>query len=152
MKEQEKKVTESNITERNITESNVTELENMEEEIEITKPNIFKLKQKGFMGRDGNVYYGYIVDVVLRGRDMKVDFVPKDKGGYEVLELVFNGKKTVDLYVTEDTMVDSTGKKTRFKVYTARSIDENGEIFEINVKPDKDSDKSIIENVLRNQK
>jgi len=43
---------------------------------------------KQLMTKDGRPYFAYIVRGVIRGQEKKVDFAPKDKGGYEPLDIL----------------------------------------------------------------
>lgn len=107
------------------------------------------LEREQFKGDDGQKYWSYMVRGKARGRDIKVDFQPKDKGGYEPLDLVFDGAKKADLVMREEVMTDDNGRKTKYMVYTARTTDEDGEIWECGVKPARDSDKSLLAMLLK---
>ena len=43
-----------------------------------------------YVTADGRLYFKYKLFGTLRGREVKVDFSPKDKGGYVPLDLVFD--------------------------------------------------------------
>ncbi len=70
------------------------------------------LEREQYNGNDGKQYWSYFVRGKARGRDIKVDFVPKDTGGYELLDIVFDVKPTATLIMTDETMTDANGKKT----------------------------------------
>ena len=40
----------------------------------------------------------------MRGRDIKVDFAPKDKGGYEPLDILFDVSNKAELLISEEEM------------------------------------------------
>ena len=107
------------------------------------------LEREQFKGDDGQKYWSYLVRGKARGRDVKVDFQPKDKGGYEPLDIVFNGEKTAELVMREEVMTDDSGRKTKYMVYTARTVDEDGEVWDCAVKPARDSDKSLLSMILK---
>ena len=59
---------------------NVTEKKVEEKKVEETKA-LFVVRES-FKGKDNKEYWSYIVKGKIRGRDVKIDFIPKDKGGY----------------------------------------------------------------------
>ena len=145
----------------NIVEEKVEEIkevvvekdEELDEEIEVVvEPKKFKLKRKKYLASNGNEYYSFIVSgtVVKDGesRDVKASFVPKDKGGFPLMDILFGNKKSVDLIVKRESMV-SSGKRTYYNTYTARDIDSNGEIWDISVKPQNVSDAEIMKMLLK---
>ncbi len=107
---------------------------------------LFVEREKWF-GSDGNEYYGYLLKGQVRGRDVKVDFIPKDKGGYEPLDIVFSIKPNAELVMTTETMTDANGKKTKYVSYKVRNEDELG-VLECGVKPAKDSDKALLQMII----
>lgn len=103
---------------------------------------------KQYQSRDGRAYFAYVVRGVVRGREVKVDFAPKDKGGYEPLDIVFDVAPKADLIMTEEEMTNDSGKKTKYMAYKVRTVDEGGIIYECGVKPSRDSDKSLLSMLL----
>lgn len=94
---------------------------------------------------DGREYFAYLVRGNVRGRNVKVDFEPKDKGGYEPLDLVFDVSSKAELLMKEEEMTnDKTGKTSTYMSYKVRTVDENGIPFECGIKPSRDSDKSLL--------
>lgn len=102
------------------------------------------LERESFKGNDGKDYFSYFLKGKIRNRDVKVDFAPKDKGGYEPLDIIFDVDPKAELIMSEETMVDSNGKETRYMSYKARTIDEDGLVFECGIKPSRDSDKALL--------
>ena len=102
-----------------------------------------KVEREPFTGSDGKKYWSYITKGQVRGRAVKVDFSPKDKGGYEPLDIVFSIAPTADLVMTNETMTDANGKVTRYTSYKVRNEDELG-VLECEVKPSKNSDKALL--------
>lgn len=102
------------------------------------------LERESFKGNDGKDYFSYFLKGKIRNRDVKVDFAPKDKGGYEPLDIIFDVNPKAELIMSEETMVDSNGKETRYMSYKARTIDEDGLVFECGIKPSRDSDKALL--------
>lgn len=102
------------------------------------------LERESFKGNDGREYYSYFLKGKVRTRDVKVDFAPKDKGGYEPLDIIFDVSPKAELVMTEETMTDSNGKETKYMSYKARTIDEDGLVYECGIKPSRDSDKALL--------
>jgi len=126
-------------------QNNVTEVE--EDDVKLT------VERRMFKGSDGKDYWAYETKGKVRNRDVKVDFAPKDKGGYEVLDIVFDVSPTAELIITNETMTDSiSGRKTKYTSYKVRTTDEFGMDYECNVKPSQDSDKSLLTMLLNQLK
>lgn len=106
------------------------------------------IERETYTGKDGKEYWAYLVRGKVRGRDVKVDFVPKDTGGYEPLDIVFDVKPTATLIMTDETITDANGKTTNYTAYRAENIDENGIVYACGVKPRQDSDKSLLQMLL----
>lgn len=104
--------------------------------------NLF-VERESFIGSDGKQYWAYVLKGSVRGRAIKVDFAPKDKGGYEPLDIVFMFNDKAKLVMTTETMTDALGKKSSYVSYKVRNEDELGEL-ECGVKPSRDSDKALL--------
>lgn len=135
--------------EKNVTASK--EEVKVENEVEVkelkTKDKLF-LQREPFVGKDGKEYFSYVIRGKIRDRDVKVDFAPKDKGGYEVLDIIYEIGNEVELVMAEETMKDKDGVKTRYTTYKAVTHLEDGEIFECSIKPSQDSDKALLKMLL----
>ena len=101
------------------------------------------VERESFTGTDGKQYWAYVLKGDVRGRAVKVDFAPKDKGGYEPLDIVFSISPTAELIMCNETMTDANGKATKYVSYKVRNKDELGEL-ECGVKPTRDSDKALL--------
>ena len=106
------------------------------------------IERETYTGKDGKEYWAYLVRGKVRGRDVKVDFVPKDTGGYEPLDIVFDVKPTATLIMTDETITDANGKTTNYTAYRAENIDADGIVYSCGVKPRQDSDKSLLQMLL----
>lgn len=132
--------------ERKVTEQNTTDLiaETTENgNFVITRDPIKGANGKQLKTQDGRLYYAYLLHGKLRGRPVKVDFSPKDKGGYELLDLVFDVSPKAELNITE-VVQEINGTKTRRTVYTVNTVDENGQIWKSEVKPTRTSDRDML--------
>ena len=98
---------------------------------------------------EGKQYFSYFVRGNVRGRDVKVAVVPPDKGGYVVLDIVFDDAMEAELVVNPFEIKDEKGNVIKGNTYMVRSQDENGDIYECKIKPSRDSDKNILNMLLR---
>lgn len=109
------------------------------------------VEREKWIGSDGQPYWSYKLKGQVRGRDVKVDFIPKDKGGYEPLDIVFSIKENAELIMTTNTMTDTSGKKTKYISYKVKNEDELGAL-ECGVKPARDSDKALLDMIINQLK
>lgn len=99
--------------------------------------------------QDGRDYFAYKTFGRVRGRNIKVDFSPKDMGGYEPLDILFDIAPKAELVMSDEEMTnEKTGKVTQYTAYKVRVVDEDGEIWECSVKPQRDSDKTLLKYLL----
>lgn len=114
---------------------------------------ILEIKRAAFTTNDGKKYYSYFVEGEIRGRKIRVDFEAKDKGGYEVLDIIFDIKPTASLSITEEFMEnDKTGEKVPYQIYEVFNVDEDGLIYSYAVKPSQASDKALLRMLLQQKK
>lgn len=93
--------------------------------------------------RDGNPMYCYCVHGMVRGnRKIKVDFAPRDVGGYEPLDILFGEMDTAELDI-HDVTTEMNGVKSTRTVYTAVALDGTG--FKCDVKPQRNSDSAKLD-------
>ncbi len=100
--------------------------------------------------KNGKSYFAYYVKGVIRGRNVRILMVPPDKGGYTVLDIVFGDAMTGELVAKPFEFKDETGRTISGNSYTVQTVDENGEVYECPVKPNRMSDKALL-NMLLNQ-
>lgn len=96
-----------------------------------------------FMTEDGRLYYAYLLRGKLRGRAIKVDFSPRDKGGYTPLDLVFDVSPEAELEIV-DEITEFNGKKQHRTVYTVNTVDDDGLVWKCEVKPTNKSDVDLL--------
>lgn len=130
---------------KNVNENVKVENKGIETVIEKQEEQRLKLfvEREGFVGSNGEQYWAYVVKGQVRGRDIKIDFMPKDKGGYEVLDIVYSASPKAELIMCNETMTDANGKTTRYVSYKVLTKDALGEL-ECGVKPSRDSDKALL--------
>ncbi len=99
--------------------------------------------------------YGYVLKdkLIVNGkeREIRIDFVAKDSGGYEMLDIIFMISDYAYLVMHDETMNDDDGKKTQYRVYEVVNEDDFGVRYTYKVKPARESDKAML-NVLIQQR
>jgi hypothetical protein len=105
-------------------------------------------------GANKKEYRNYFAKISLRGRSAKVDFLPIDIGGYEVLDFVFGDSDIAELVLEGYTVKDSkTGRVTkRGYYYWALNVDSDGLVYKAQIKPKETSDKNLLDMFLSNRK
>ena len=129
-------------------EKKVNVNENVKVNVKENKEKALYVERESFTGGNGEKYWSYVVKGKIRGRDIKVDFIPKDKGGYEPLDIVFDVNDKAQLFMTDETMTDNNGNVTKYVSYLVRTVDEDGIPYECSVKPARDSDKALLKMLL----
>ena len=99
--------------------------------------------------KNDKTYFSYFIKGNVRGKDVKAAIVPPDKGGYAVLDIVFGDEMKAELTVKPFEMKTETGETIKGNTYTVRTADENGDIYECSVKPFRNSDKTLLNMLLR---
>ena len=95
--------------------------------------------------KDGKTYYSYFIKGKIRGKEVRIAIVPPDRGGYTVLDIVFGNEMKADLVINPFEIKDeATGKVFKGKTFLARTTDDNGEVYECNIKPYRNSDKMLL--------
>lgn len=100
--------------------------------------------------KNDKTYYSYYIKGTVRGKDVKVALIPPDKGGYTVLDIVFGEDNRADLILNPyEIKDDATGKVIKGNTFAARATDEDGEEYECTVKPFRNSDKTLLNMLLK---
>lgn len=95
-------------------------------------------------------YFTYFIKGKIRGKDVKVAVIPPDKGGYVVLDIVFGSEMKADLVVNPyEIKDDATGNVVKGNTFAVRTQDENGEVYECNIKPYRNSDKMLLNMLIK---
>lgn len=97
----------------------------------------------------GKTYFSYFIRGKVRGKDVRVAVVPPDKGGYAVLDIVFGEAMEAELVAKPFEIKTETGDTIKGNTYAVYTVDENGEVFECAVKPYRNSDKTLLNMLLR---
>ena len=102
--------------------------------------NLVVVRETFTMKKDKRELYGYKIEGKYRGRDIKVDLVADDQGGYDTLDLIFDIKPTAEFLITEMESTKSDGTKMQYTVYEVFNVDEDGIEVKYKVRPAKKSD------------
>ena len=97
-------------------------------------------------------YFAYFVRGNIRGVDVKISIMPpeKDYNGYVVLDIIFGDSNATELLVKPfEIKNEASGEVITGNTYGVKSVDEDGEIYEFNVKPAKRSDKALLNMLLK---
>ena len=99
---------------------------------------------------NGKSYYSYVIKGKVRGRDVKIAVCPPDRGGWAVMDIVFGDSNQAELVATPYEIKDEkTGNIIKGNTYAVRTSDENGEVYECNIKPSRVSDKMLFNMLMR---
>lgn len=131
---------------------NVNEIKESEsEKVEVIKEVKTKMfiERESFIGSDNKKYWSYFLPVEILKKNKKIRFVPKDRGGYEVIDLLFELSNNAELIITDNVMKDDNGRKTRYSSYKIVTYTDAGIALEATVKPLAESDKNLLTIVLR---
>lgn len=112
------------------------------------------MEKKIFVEREtfeynGKTCFSYFIKGEIRGREVKLAVIPPDKGGYVVLDIVFDKEMACELVLKPYEIKDDKGNITRGNTYAVISVDENGLVYECPVKPEKSSDKTLLNMLIR---
>ena len=100
--------------------------------------------------KNDKMYFSYYVKGNIRGKDVKISVVPPDKGGYAVLDIVFGNEMKAELVANPfEIKDDATGNVIKGFTYSVRTVDANGETYECNIKPYRNSDKMLLNMLMK---
>lgn len=99
--------------------------------------------------KDGKTYFSYFIKGQVRGREVKVAIIPPDKGGYTVLDIVFGDAMKAELKITPFEIKGEDGNVIKGNTYAVFTKDENGEVYECAIKPYRNSDKALLNMLIR---
>lgn len=98
----------------------------------------------------GKSYFSYFIKGTVRGKEVRVNVVPPDSGGYKVLDIVFGNEMQAKLLLSNFEITDqATGKTVSGTSYLVMSEDEDGEKYECKIKPARNSDKTLLNMLVR---
>lgn len=97
----------------------------------------------------GRTFYNYYVNCEVKGKKSRARIIPKDNGGYSLLDIIFASaeinNEPVTLSRKQQKQTNSNGTTTVLTSYTAiYSESEDMEAYEVAVKPFRSSDEDWI--------
>ena len=114
------------------------------------KPEEKKIKvERETYTKDDKAYFSYFIKGVIRGREVRIAVVPPDKGGFRVLDIVFDNAMSADLVLKPYEIKDDKGKVLKGNTYAVVSKDKDGTEYECGIKPFRNSDKTLLNMLLR---
>ncbi len=114
----------------------------------MTKKQVIMVERETFE-KDDKTYFSYFIKGQVRGREIKVAIIPPDKGGYTVLDIVFGDAMQAELKITPFEIKGENGNVISGNTYAVFTKDENGEIYECAVKPYRNSDKALLNMLIK---
>lgn len=73
------------------------------------------LERGSFKSKDGKDMWSYFIHGYALGREVNIDFVASDQGGYDVLDLLFSLEKDVKVVMQDAVMTDDKGRDTHYQ-------------------------------------
>ena len=114
------------------------------------KKNKTIMVERELFEMDGKKYFSYFIKGQIRGKDVRVAVIPPDKGGYAVLDIVYGNDMKANLIVNPFEIKDETsGKVVKGNTFAVQTKDENGEVYECNIKPFRNSDKTLLAMLIK---
>ena len=109
---------------------------------------VLELKRETYVSKDKSgkkrKFWTYFVSGEAYGKAVRADFEAFDKGGYKVLDIIYDIGSMVNLVMREEKMTDSkTGQISSYNTFTAFTVDPSGTVVDYKVKPMRPSDKAI---------
>jgi len=100
--------------------------------------------------KDEKKYFSYFIKGQIRGKDVRVAVIPPDKGGYAVLDIVFGADMKANLVTNPYEIKDeASGRVIKGNTYAVQTKDENEQVYECNVKPYRNSDKTLLTMLMK---
>lgn len=99
--------------------------------------------------KNNKTFFSYFIKGIVRGKPVKVAIVPPDNGGYVLLDIVFDKDMAAELSVEPFEMKTDKGEIIAGNTYSVKSVDEDGEVYECKIKPFRQSDKAILNYLLK---
>ena len=99
-------------------------------------------------------YFTYFIKGYIRGRDVRIAIMPPADGpkadfnGYMVLDIVFGNQMKADFVLEPFEFKDASGRTVSGNKTLVRTVDENGEVYECEIKPARKSDKAPLTMLL----
>ena len=99
--------------------------------------------------KNEKTFYSYFIKGIIRGKEVRILVSPPDIGGFAVLDIVFGNGMEADLLVKPYEIKDTNGNTVKGNTYAVHTIDENGEEYECAIKPFRQSDKALLNMLIK---
>lgn len=111
---------------------------------EETKDLLVKVTRECFGEKDGVKLYSYHINATIRGKEKQISLVPKDNGGYELLQIIFDNLDTVDGVIVFSEFKTDSGEIIKSILVEVFVIDD-GIRYAYQLKTQRDSDKATLQ-------
>lgn len=128
----------------------IENVENVEVKENAEKESVLMIEREPYKSKkDGQEYFNYFIKGIIKGKEVKTAVVPVDKGGYQLLDIIFLTSDACPLKVKPFEITnEKTGEVVSGNTYAVSLTNENGKEFELKIKPASDSGKTIIAYLL----
>ena len=109
-----------------------------------TKELLVKVTRTSFGEKDGIKLYSYHINAIIRGKEKVISLVPKDNGGYDLLNIIFDEQDTVDGAIVFSDFTTDSGEKIQLIMVETFVIDD-GIRYAYQLKSQRDSDKATLQ-------
>ena len=110
---------------------------------EETKELLVKVTRECFGEKDSVKLYSYHINALIRGKEKQISLVPKDNGGYELLQIIFDNLDTVDGTIVFSEFKMESGDVIESILVEVFVIDD-GIRYAYQLKTQRDSDKATL--------
>ena len=105
---------------------------------------LVKVTRKSFGEKDDVKLYSYHINAIIRGKEKKISLVPKDNGGYELLQIIFDNLDTVDGVIIFSEFKTDSGEIIKSILVEVFVLDD-GLRYAYQLKTQRDSDKATLQ-------
>lgn len=110
--------------------------------------NAIKVEKEPYE-KEGKSYNAYVIHGKVKNTEVRAQVIPPDFGGYQVLDIVYDGTQEAELVVTPFKFTADDGHVIEGYTFKVVTTDENGEIYECPVQPARRSDKTLLNMLVR---
>ena len=103
--------------------------------------------ERDFLKRMEKSIFSYFIKGQIRGKDVRVAVIPPDKGGYAVLDIVFGNDMKASLVTNPYEIKDEASGRIKGNMLFKQKM--KMEVYECNVKPYRNSDKTLLNMLMK---
>ena len=111
---------------------------------EETKDLLVKVTRECFGEKNGVNLYSYYINATIRGKEKKISLVPKDNGGFELLQIIFDNLDTVDGVIVLSEFKTDSGEIIK-SIFVEVFVIDDGIRYAYQLKTQIDSDKITLQ-------